>query len=707
MHPHKKIAHLSLLVILSAIIATAAIIRNIHPQKVYAATPIDDSPVTKNVLVLNFNPIIESQGGQRLTQLKNWSDPHAITTQIVNAFPSISHGYLSINVTEFQDLDQIFPLIDGYQYTDDTLLTCLSNTSTCHNPQGTDYARMFTDFNICSKNVDEIWLWGGPYFGYEEFKPVNYCGKTQFVMGFSYERMFDEAIHDFGHRMEFVGNNRVGDGNWQQNESNAWNRYSLIANHCGNVHYPPGSSIPQDEYIYNKSASVSSDCDGYLNYPDGPFTQTSLTCSAWGCTQGGYVQWWLSHIPAKTGQTVVNNKTIYNNWWKYYAFYDETYAPTPTNTAGQFTNLNATLEPNKSTFNFAYSSAASSYRIDMSISADMVSGTYLSFGQGTSSPIVVNDPTKWASYTCGTQFWWRVVTPENYMSPIQTATVVCNNVTPTTTPTIGQYTNLSSSLIATQATFNFNYSATASAYRVDMSITPDMSSGTYLTFGQGTSSPIIVTNPTKWASYTCGTQFWWRVIGSDSSQSAIQPAVVNCSIPTSTPTPIPPTPTNTPLPTSTPKPTPTPIPPTPTPIKPLVIYSNSLTAPWQNASYGGSTTFGSNIKFVSTQSGGRMYLRSTTAISALPYNFIKFSLKGSTPNLNIRLHGYGISTSTPMATYGLTSAKGSPSNSSFTSYTVDLAKIDPTDANIYGIAFELYGSSVGKTLYIDDISLTK
>jgi hypothetical protein len=526
------------------------------------AVTIDDTPVTRKVLVLDFDPVLQTQGNQKLTKYKGWSDPTILTPQLLNVFPTVSNGYLTMAQTEFQQIDQFFPLADGYTYTEDAYFNCLANTSTCHTPQGVDYAKLFTDYGICSKNVDEVWLWGGPYFGYDEFKPVSYCGKTMFVMGFSYERQFDEALHDFGHRMEFIGINRVGNGTWAQDESNEWNKYSLIAGHCGNVHFPPGSSIPSEEYIYNKTTLVSSDCNGYLNYPTGPFVPTSLTCDAWGCTQRGYVQWWLSHIPHLTGQTTVGGKTLYNNWWKYYANYDETVTVNPTQSPGTFTNLSSSLLANKSIFNFNYSGTTSTYRIDLSISSDMVNGTYLTFGQGTSSPISVTDPTKWTSYVCGAQFWWRVRTEENVTSPIQTATVDCSAPSPTSTPTqiptptstltptpVPNFTNLSASLLGTKATYNFTPVKPSSMYYIDMSNLADMSWNVYLSFGQGTSSPIIVTDPTKWTGvYKCGATLYWRVRTAENAYSGIQTGIIDCSIPTPTNTPIPPTPTRTPTP---------------------------------------------------------------------------------------------------------------------------------------------------------------
>lgn len=290
---------------------------------------INDTNVNKSVLLLVFDPILETYGNKKVSQYFGWNDPNVLTNGILAALPAVSNKYVSYTIRERIDIDGIFHKSDGYQYTDESYVACIRGTGPCHSPDIINYQQLFNEYNICSKNVDEVWMWGGPYFGYWEFALAPYCGKTTFTMGFSYERQLAEALHDFGHRMEHVGIYRVGNGTWQQNEATEWNRYSMIAGHCGNIHYPPGTIVGSEEDKYDKTTPVTTDCDGYRTYPNGPFTPTSITCTAWSCTPEGYMRWWLSHIPNATGVSFKDNKFIYNNWWKYYAWYDETRNPIP------------------------------------------------------------------------------------------------------------------------------------------------------------------------------------------------------------------------------------------------------------------------------------------------------------------------------------------------------------------------------------------
>lgn len=296
---------------------------------------ISDKPIQKSVFLLIFNPILENYGNQKLTTYKKWNDPDDLTSAIIANLSEVSNGYITYTIKERIEVDGIFPKRDGYQYSDQTYLDCINGTNPCHQPDIIDYEQLFSTYNICAKNVDEVWLWGGPYFGYWEYALAPYCGKTTFTMGFNYEVGLDHALHDFGHRFEHVGNFRVGDGTWYygaENDNNEWNSFAKTLSACGNVHYPPGNPTSGGAYIYNNSNPTQSTCNGYLNYPVGPFIPESISCLNWGCNQEGFMKWWLNHIPNNPGTLTTSRKIIYNNWWKYFAFYDETSIPilTPT-----------------------------------------------------------------------------------------------------------------------------------------------------------------------------------------------------------------------------------------------------------------------------------------------------------------------------------------------------------------------------------------
>ena len=93
-------------------------------------------------------------------------------------------------------------------------LDCLNDEQSCHQPDTADYGRILSDYNICDRvkdgQVDELWLFGGPWFGYYESRlagpgafwynspPLNgtNCDRLLPIMGFNYERGVAEMLHD-------------------------------------------------------------------------------------------------------------------------------------------------------------------------------------------------------------------------------------------------------------------------------------------------------------------------------------------------------------------------------------------------------------------------------------------------------------------------------------------------------------------------------
>ena len=326
------------------------------PSPILSQTRTDiDLPVTKKVMILNFNPIIESQGGRRLVDIEGWNDPALLEQQYINEIKTISGNLINYQIISRQDVDDIPQKLDGFDYTDDSYLNCWNNRSTCHSPDIADYFKIITDFDLCGKRnrgeIDEVWMWGGPYFGYAEWTyagPSQYnnfasywigtsCTKLFPIMGFNYETTYDNMVHDLSHRTE--GLMSYAYGGWKygyntppvtnQPDTN-WDRFTVRAVHagytsltpgCGNTHLPHNSLSTAGAGIdYGVATYVNNTCNDFLNYPNLTSAAESLNCSAWGCSQIGYFRWWFGHIPRYTG-FAPDGKL--NNWWRYVVDYEE------------------------------------------------------------------------------------------------------------------------------------------------------------------------------------------------------------------------------------------------------------------------------------------------------------------------------------------------------------------------------------------------
>ena len=339
-----KVYHFKPLLLTILVVCFSSFVDRQEVKTVKAVT--DPTPITKKVLVLNFNPLIN---GVELTTYKGWYDPIQFQNLYAGDVNWASHGFVNYQIIETQTIRDYPYKPGGYKFTNDEYLACDSGAGHCG--EIIDYPRLINDYNLCTRveagEVDEVWLWGGPWFGYWEWTYAGpdipnyipqeaYCSKRFPIMGFSYERELEYMHHDLGHRAEGIMTNRFGYYPYDYlnvNLSNTWSRfwsYDRLApgkSSCGNVHYPPnavlGDGSGGEGYDYaNRDNYVDSKCEDWLNYPSTIGSYQNINCLAWGCdtspTVINFEKWWLYHLPHKSGTT--NNKL--NNWWSYVVDYD-------------------------------------------------------------------------------------------------------------------------------------------------------------------------------------------------------------------------------------------------------------------------------------------------------------------------------------------------------------------------------------------------
>jgi len=291
------------------------------------------------VLVLNFDPVIEAEGSKRLHEVFNWHDPRWLAKEYSADLTECSGGFVRYQIVEWRDLDE-FPIkTDGFAYDDEIYLRCWRERKGWHEPDGVDYRRLIDRFNLVERinkgEIDEVWLFGGPYFGYWESHMVGpnayWCNseplvdkrfKRNFViMGFNYERGVGEMLEDFGHRVESVMTKVYGRWDYKVplEQMNTWERFTLYDKvapgnaGCGNVHFAPNS---EKDYDWGNKRYVWSNCDDWLNYPNMTGKKRLVNCEEWG---GGDIRlhhkWWLKHLPKSKG-IAPDGKLA--NWWEYF-----------------------------------------------------------------------------------------------------------------------------------------------------------------------------------------------------------------------------------------------------------------------------------------------------------------------------------------------------------------------------------------------------
>lgn len=304
-----------------------------------ATAPNAGAAPKKRILSLTYDPILSN--GQRLGDYLGWNDVRALRDGYLNALESKS-GY-DYEVYQAWVINAFPRKADGFRYTETSYLACMNDSNQCHKPDLVDYAYILDLYDACELLnqglIDEVFLFGGPYFGYWEStlagpasqaywynsNPVTgtSCRSLLPVMGFSSHVGVGNMLHNLGHRTESTMVRVYGSWNHDFPQHN-WDKFSLNPHDspgfsysgCGNVHYPPNTTT---EYGYDDRSIRSSFCDQFYNYPGiTTSTRRSFSCTEWGCTQFGYLSWWFDHIPKNPATPPVGTSDTHSwSWWRY------------------------------------------------------------------------------------------------------------------------------------------------------------------------------------------------------------------------------------------------------------------------------------------------------------------------------------------------------------------------------------------------------
>jgi hypothetical protein len=302
------------------------------------------------VVVLIYNPVLESEGGKTLIDYVKGNDPREYSYILANVIREASWGYINYEIVDIIEVDGFPRKVDGFRYTDESFLEVRKTQK--WQPATSSYRGMFEDNHLLERfqreGITELWVWGAGGMHMDEFAmyiPNRYArygptdnewlyrpydippelGRTTWVMGFNYECGPDNMIHSYVHRVESMALLAVADGIWNTHEQrDPWNVFSwLETDHpgtpsmVGNCHVPPTG---QGGYDYNNKRRTLSWADNWANYPNLRGAKPRLVSAAeWGNNQFGYMKWICERVPKFAGST----RYGYNNWWVYIANTDE------------------------------------------------------------------------------------------------------------------------------------------------------------------------------------------------------------------------------------------------------------------------------------------------------------------------------------------------------------------------------------------------
>jgi hypothetical protein len=289
--------------------------------------------VTARVLLVIYDPVMDSASGARLSQFMDWNRPEDLVTGFIQDILQTSNGAARFQVVERVELDEFPLLLDGFRYTPQTYLEVMRKIRAPHTPPLVDYPAILQKLDVIARiskrEIDEVWVFGFPHAGFYEstmggagafwcnappLPGTAGCKRRFTLMGFSYERGVGEMLESFGHRAESILEKTFA------RTSGAANLYARFTTYdkknpdhaeVGNIHFAPNSEA---DYDWGNPRLVESACDDWYNFPAFQGTRRQVNASEWG---GGDIRahhvWWLKHIPHVAGRT----SGVHNNWWQY------------------------------------------------------------------------------------------------------------------------------------------------------------------------------------------------------------------------------------------------------------------------------------------------------------------------------------------------------------------------------------------------------
>lgn len=323
-------------VVFAVLLSLYALFGTASPQ----APRRDSRPVTVKVLVLNFDPVILEEGGKRLHEVGQWNDPRKLAEGYIADVREASGGQIRYRIAEWRDIDSFHTKTDGFAYSSKQYLECMRTGKGWHDPDTADYPRTFREFGVLprigSGEIDEVWFFGGPYFGYNESAMAGprsfYINGAVYdkvpsrrpfaIMGFNYERGVAEMLHNLCHRTESTMSRIYGGWRAEELTSN-WARFAANLKQsgtaaCGTCHYPPNG---ESDYDYANPRTVMSTAEDWLSYPSLSGRSGPVSRETWGGPDyhRNYMKWWFAHLPRAAGW---NADGRLNNWWRYVFEFD-------------------------------------------------------------------------------------------------------------------------------------------------------------------------------------------------------------------------------------------------------------------------------------------------------------------------------------------------------------------------------------------------
>lgn len=273
------------------------------------------------------------------------TDPQTLATDIISSLKNGTryHGYNNSTTLPYLE----FQLDNGSVLKEPTWIP--PQLSNGHY----DYGAIYDHYNLCPKiqnnEIDEVWFFDVGQGGFAEYITVGPEGswtaggggdnvpacapKDVTTMTYNLTRGLGSALHSYGHRLEGLSMHYFPCDFWTETwpwtgapaycagklsdttgfVGRAFSGNSNVAV-CGDVHHPV-NILDDHGYDYSNTTTVSSICKDWQE--DGTAIPSSFNCQQWGCTEAGFITWWMQNLPGLNNVNKDRNTITQPNWWTY------------------------------------------------------------------------------------------------------------------------------------------------------------------------------------------------------------------------------------------------------------------------------------------------------------------------------------------------------------------------------------------------------
>jgi hypothetical protein len=128
----------------------------------------DNQRQTVRVMVINFDPLVPSEGNKLMHEVFNWMSPQDLAVRYQASMEKSSGGAVKFDIVKWNNLNEIPVFEDGFQYTPDQYVTNRLSNTNWHTTSSADFRKIVRDNGVVdlinSGEVDEVWCIGDHFY---------------------------------------------------------------------------------------------------------------------------------------------------------------------------------------------------------------------------------------------------------------------------------------------------------------------------------------------------------------------------------------------------------------------------------------------------------------------------------------------------------------------------------------------------------------